>query len=254
MTIEIPQQKFGFLRNKFCNSLIAIFLFFNTIYVEFFGLNEYLYKQFPIIQQIVNITHYNIAHIASLLLEYKVEPFIKTWIYAGHLFADKKKIQLWEYYDYYSKNKEDENEYMMNLIGVNHNILKDSDSEYLLLIVKYKNNTVVRSEFLDVNKDNYTPLLECNTSEKPFIQVSYTHPKLEHQIDMNLDDSYYLENNELYSCAFVKRWLEYQEKEYVFDLDYEIKILDTNINEIKLDYNSYIVLKDDNYEVKSIKK
>jgi hypothetical protein len=56
-----------------------------------------------------------------------------------------------------------------------------------------------------------------------------------------------VENNEILSAAFIKRILDYQPEKYVFDMNYTLKIIDNNVNELVLNSKQYIVLNETNY-------
>ena len=77
---------------------------------------------------------------------------------------------------------------------------------------------------------------------------------METSIDLNLDKSYFIKNNELLSACFILMILSYQSQPFIFDYKYTIKIMDNDINEIKLEDGQFIRLLDKGYEIVTIKK
>ena len=159
-----------------------------------------------------------------------------------------------ENYDHYYEELIDNTSLLAEQLNNNYQVLNSVSTDYTLFTMTYKDQYIVRSEFLDLQNNNFEKMLFNEKVKKPFVKISYIEPNSEVSIDMNIPDSYYLENNELFCATFVKRYLEYQNKPYNFDLDYQIYIMDSDINEFTLSNEEYIVITKDGYEVKSKKK
>ena len=82
-----------------------------------------------------------------------------------------------------------------------------------------------------------------------FLSVEYSHPEMTSPLILEIDNGFWLEGNHLFSAAFVKRCLEYQNKPYYFDINYKLKIMDDNINMFEMTSESYIVVDKDGYTV-----
>ena len=84
-----------------------------------------------------------------------------------------------------------------------------------------------------------------------FLAVSYTHPCMPNKaIDIQIPVEDYREKNEILSCAYILRLLEYQpDKNTVFDNRYTIKIIDQHIKQVDLTYNQYIRMDAKSYEI-----
>ena len=95
-------------------------------------------------------------------------------------------------------------------------------------------------------KDNW------EKSNVSFISVNYVHPKMNSPIALNIDKSMLLTQNELFTPTFVRRYLDYQEEEFVFDMNYLIKIIDSDINMIELTSNQYIRIDKDKYAIEKL--
>ena len=250
----LAASKFSFFKNKVCDTLIGFMFFINALYVDVMIFFNFLYKSSPFLKHIADVAKYNSQIIHSILFEYKIEPYHKLWINISYLQADIDNIYLIENYDDYYEELVCNKQLLNEQINTNYQVLSSVYCDYKILIMTYKGQYIVRSEFLDLQDNNFEKMLFNEKVKKPFLQITYIEPNNKVSIDMNLPESYYLENNELFSATFVKRYLEYKNKPYNFDLDYEINIMDSDINQITLTNEDYIVITKDGYEVKSKKK
>ena len=95
---------------------------------------------------------------------------------------------------------------------------------------------------------NYDPKI----SDVEFILVEYVHPRIPQGIIFNIPRGYYLVGNELFSPAFIQRYLELQKKYYVFDEDYELIFVDHLCEKKVLNYKQYIVLSVEGYTINNV--
>ena len=112
-----------------------------------------------------------------------------------------------------------------------------------------KSNRVKNVKICSItNKDN---LLQFSNdfSDVRFLTIQYTHPKMNYTIYINLPNDYFICNNEILSNTFVKMWLEHQPIKYEYDMNYLIKIIDYNINQIDLTSNQFIVIYKNQYNI-----
>jgi hypothetical protein len=82
-----------------------------------------------------------------------------------------------------------------------------------------------------------------------FLSIEYEHPSMENTISLVLDKRYLIAGNELFSPCFVLKCLNYQNEPFIFDTDYTLTILDSDIKTITLSNKNYIRLNNSNYEV-----
>ena len=71
-------------------------------------------------------------------------------------------------------------------------------------------------------------------------------------IFIDIDKEYYYAYNEILSPLFIQRYLEYQPLNYIFDMDYELEVMDNDINTHVLTSKQYILLADSTYTIKNI--
>ena len=78
-----------------------------------------------------------------------------------------------------------------------------------------------------------------------FLSIEYSHPKLEYQLGINLDSSYYVQNNDILDSIFIANYLRknYREDSFILDDNYKINIIDQNANIFQLQNNEYIHFK-----------
>ena len=90
---------------------------------------------------------------------------------------------------------------------------------------------------------------ELEMSNVRFVSVEYTHPDLGEPIPIKLSKEYWQVGNELFSAAFLLRYLEYQSEPYLFDDRYKLVIMDGNMDIIELSLGQFIGLGATKYEI-----
>lgn len=109
--------------------------------------------------------------------------------------------------------------------------------------VYFKNKKLTTDNLLEVSNE---PL------KYSFLTIKYTHPIMKDEIFIDLDKGYYYADNEILSPLFIKRHLEHQSANYYFDMEYDIEIIDNNIESLHLKSNQYILLNETTYTVMNI--
>lgn len=114
-----------------------------------------------------------------------------------------------------------------------------------LIVGKYTDNDS-KSYYIVCTKT--VPDTVCKSNVK-FISVEYTHPSMTETIPLTIPHEMFVCGNILFTNAFVLRALFHQPTPFFFDMDYKIKIVDSNINIFELKSNECIVLKENAYDV-----
>lgn len=91
--------------------------------------------------------------------------------------------------------------------------------------------------------------LTAYKSSVSFISIEYTHPAMSEPIQIELDEKWYYDGNEILSKLFIQRYLMHQCLPYIFTDDYLVNIIDSDVNQITLNKNQYILLKPDEYKI-----
>jgi len=117
-----------------------------------------------------------------------------------------------------------------------------------LVILKYIDNYIFRKvsksalTFPRISKPITVDSIQFKQSHVKFLGVTYSHPKMTNKIDIEIPKTMCMVDNEILSPAFVLRCLKYQSQPYFFDMNYEINIIDGDINSYKIRSNQYAVL------------
>ena len=85
-----------------------------------------------------------------------------------------------------------------------------------------------------------------------FLFVEYYHPHMKGTIELTIPAGMYLVNNELFTPAHIHRMLYYTDRYFVFDLHYEIRFMDQNMEQHVLRSDEYLVITEDGYEYRTM--
>jgi hypothetical protein len=201
-----------------------------------------------------------------------IEPTTSEWINICSLVIIGQKYQLVntniiqnnhsaendvkkEYYSFY-KSFYSNYDYSRDDTNDNESVTKEH-----LFIAKLKNNKYIcKVCFPKHVKYMFDYLEESETDEKKdtmeesetsLVYVEYSHPKMTTQISVPFSNNMLQPYNELFTPAFILRQLQTQMEYYYFDMDYELIILDSNLNRICLNSKQYILWQPnpDNYTI-----
>ena len=117
-------------------------------------------------------------------------------------------------------------------------LMKCDDSCYVSRVLQEVTENVPM-DIIDIDIASRKP------SNVRFLSIIYSHPHMNHDIELQLPQAMYYVENELFSPVFVLRMLEYtvgSGSNYVFDMNYTLKILDRNVKYTELSCNEYITL------------
>lgn len=239
--------------------LTTMFLIYVDMKMRMTKVGNYLYNNFDIIKNTVDTTSYNFDKVVAEYKGYRIEPFDKHWVCISVLlqndetiFIGNKYIYL-ENYQYIKPHTTPDiskTEYYNNCIsylGKMMNPIAKNDNNIIELMITMKlDNGIANYSF---NKFIEEPTYSNIRSKASFLTIEYTHPDMKTRICMELEKDVYFTNNVILSPLFIKRYLEYQPEEYVFNENYTINLMDANINMITLTYPQSILLSKDSYTV-----
>jgi len=154
------------------------------------------------------------------------EPPLNTWYSCFSLVKSEDKYRFNEKYSY---SGEEESQF------------GGDDVEKLYISKKngYRVSKIVNAEI------NYNKVVdEPEKSRGKFINILYGHKNMSNMLTLKLDNEYLRDGNHLFSKSFVLRMLNYQysAKDYVFDDDYELKVMDGKVHTEVLNSGSYMVI------------
>ena len=102
-----------------------------------------------------------------------------------------------------------------------------------------------RGSKIATNKLGYSQIKDVpNKSKVKFISILYGHKNMSNILTLKVDPDYVRDGNNIFSKAFVLRLLKYQYSDdaYIFDEDYELKVMDGKIRTVVLRYNTFMVI------------
>ena len=202
---------------------------------------------------------YFIEYVKSFIYDYRVEPFNNNWIsisYVDQTENDKKTLSFIfdETYDqldtiHFFKDNivndycDDFNAWYNTAKAI---LLKDRKVFDCLISMRIENKYIYK--VCNIEEEAFDEL-PFELSKVKFLSIEYTHPELQKSIVIEVDKNAYLIGNEILSCTFVKRALEYSCNIKNFDTDYVLKIMDNDLKTFELKSNEYIKLEKDSYKI-----
>jgi len=119
-----------------------------------------------------------------------------------------------------------------------------------IIILKSKDKYIVR--ILKTSDSPNLSIVDCKESKCSFLSVEYSHPDMKDTITLDIPRHMMLVGNQLLSPAFVRRCLEYQPKSYVFNDEYKVLLMDSNIKQYTVNYKQYVSISEETCIVNDI--
>lgn len=239
--------------------LTKLFLIYVDTKIRVSKCGNYLYNNFDCIKNTVDTTSYNLDKITAVYNNYRIEPFNNNWVCISillkndeTLFTGNQQIYLEYYQDIKPHTTPDvsNTDYHNNCLshfGKIATSIAKSDNNVIETMVTMKLDDGTTNHSFNKSTDERT---YSNTrSKSSFLTVEYTHPKMQNRISMELEQDLFFTNNVILSPLFIKRYLEYQPEEFIFDENYTINLMDDTINMITLTYSQSILLSEDSYTI-----
>ena len=196
----------------------------------------------------------------------KIEPKCNNWIHICRISSNDQSYS--EIYDELSDTvteKDCETKYRSAYLSVLNN-----SKHY----INYKNNDECAVRLYDENHDTCVIMKKNNLYyvdicdgidsklciEAPIVKsncvpisIVYKHPDMMEEIDLLfIPNEMYCVNNCLFSKAFVRRCLEYQDKPFIFDDCYTINIIDSNVTMYTMTENHYMKILVDKFQINKL--
>ena len=220
--------------------LTKMFLVYVDIKIRMTKAGNYLYNNFDVVKNTVDTSSYKYERIKALYNAHRIEPFDKNWVCISvllkndeNLFTGNKQIYLENYQHIKPHTTTDvsKKEYYNNCLSyfgkMATSIAKSDNNVIETMVTMRLDDGITNNSF---NKNTDEPTYSNTRSKVSFLTIEYTHPKMETRITMNLDKDLYFTNNVILSSLFIKRYLDYQPEDFIFDENYTINLMDNNIN------------------------
>jgi hypothetical protein len=213
-----------------------------------------VYETFPFLKTIQNSFLYQIqcidAHIWDILIE---PPDQEVWTSISCLIVN------------YGNNIEKYKYEFEETVEIVNDIFQKKYSDYVQILSSLKQNnklenveetlTILKQKGLyqifvcNSKKNDSTDPIEPEKSSCRFLSIDYHHHHNDLCIPLKIPKTHYFIGNELFSAAYILRYLNYQKEKYYYDFDYEIHIMDLDLNIIVLKSDEYIRLGKTTYEI-----
>lgn len=248
------------LRNIDYTSIVTkLFLMYIDVKTRVSKGGNYLYNNFDVVKNTVDTTSYKLDKVKAIYNEHRIEPFDNNWVCISillnnnqALFTGNKTIYL-ENYQHINPHttpdvsKKDYYNDCISYFGKMATSIAKCDDNVVETMVTMKLDEGVINKSFNKNTENTT---YSNTRMKSqFLTIEYTHPKMKDRIVIELDKDLYFTDNIILSPLFIKRYLEYQDKEVIFDENYTVNLMDNNVNMITLSYSQSVLLSENSYKV-----
>jgi len=235
------------------NYLLSGLLLYSKFIVMLDNRKDAIFRRYPM----VKLAAVKGAYYADVLMKHvnglRVEPYSNVWTSTSSLMNDHDQIIETYHYkdtivdeivpDNLVAKIEIENRISKNYLKTIHenlgflkNAINEVDETMIVVCENDKRFVITNIQ----SSNNFTfeyPLVK--TSVK-FISITYTHPNMTQNIDIELSDDYYVKGSRILSALFIKRYLEYNCAVYFFDKRYKLIIIDNNADHIELRYGQYI--------------
>ena len=217
---------------------------------------NYLYDNNVIVKNSIDTINILKNYIYNIFYTSLKEPITQYWI--SIVYIDQNLYSNFTYTDSY-KIINDMNTTMINtnttispfinqIIKKDSNILINKNDKHICLICFINGNYLI---FINDNIIQ-SNMLKIQKSKIKILSIFYSHPSMCDTIQFKLSENIFLTNNQLFNSAFVLRCLKMQDEHYIFDNNYKITLMDSNINEYEITYNQYVHIFEDKLEIINI--
>ena len=214
-----------------------------------------IYDFDPNLKNLIDNMVYFVKYVYCLVFNQNIEPMNNNWICTSVLMKQSSKLIGDQYYfneTYEFINIDNILEPLKETSDNITSIVESCDNIIEGMITMKNGNQYINRIFVNKNEAKIETELPLVPSKHRFISVKYTHPNMDEHVFIDIDSGYYYANNEILSPLFIKRYLEYQPLIYEFDMNYELEVMDNDINTYVINSKQYILLADSTYTIKNI--
>jgi hypothetical protein len=236
---------------------------FSKLQVQFNKRFATAYENSWVVRQGTDALTYGCRYVVSQWRNVRIEPFQSQWMSVCTLSRDPEDLKITltsngdhtvefgylfdeKFYNNPDWPKDRAAESFSVSCEVHAAFSKFEDVETLMLL-KCGDLYLSRSVLTAPTKST----LSWTPSSVRFINIDYSHPKMMIPLSLTVETGFFLEGNHLFSAAFVRRCLEYQNNpsDYYFDTNYTLTIMDDQVNMRFLTSEDYVVLEKESYKV-----
>lgn len=240
-----------------------LFLYYTKVDTNISELYAFYYDNNVFFRHSVNYMQIGYNTIISNIYDYKIEPVDVNWLNIVMTFCcnndSPQKIvpKMIENYEvvYNHKNKEiTDMVFHRKMLYFNHpdDTTVSSTNPMIMYLMKYHDKYLCKHDCHGIYQQWCS---EMKIVSNPFFEIEYVDKTNDITHSIDLPRSFFVENNELLSIAFLKRWFEYTytDNTFVFNDDYVVNITDDSFETISLTKNEYILIGSAGYSIQKIK-
>jgi len=219
------------------------------------GFIKKIYNSDPKIKTIIDNVVYLIKYAYCSTYGQRIEPMNDKWICISVLLKRNASFigEEFNYNETYEfVNTDDILDPLKEMSDNISSIVESTNNTLEGMITMKIDEKYINRIFFNKNEPKMDTELPLVPSKHRLISVKYKHPNMDEPIFIDIDKEYYYTNNEILSPLFIKRYLEYQHLIYDFDMNYELEIMDNDINTYVINSKQYILLADNTYTIKNI--
>ena len=230
------------------------FVFVSTCITFFTEFAKLVYYQVKIVQISVDSIQESYTNVYNRIYNIKKEPTDLPWISFFILktkYNSETKDFMYDYCEDYFPIKNDKNDVLIEKYRI---ICEDKIREFQNSVFQTEiifSMKTFSKQFCTIYNENVMEdiKIKYDASLVRFLSIEYTHPEMKDSIPITISPSLLYEGNEILSKAFILRSLIYQPKPFVFSEDYVVKVIDSDVNQLRLKCNQYILLNKRDYIV-----
>lgn len=249
----------------------GFFIYTNCLH-QSYKLCESIYLYHPVSKVAIDIFYYAAQCVSGYYMDYRVEPYSKNWVsvlvHTRHNHDDVVNI----FYPSIPMRTTQLTEHIEPVYATNNSLLQlstfaksirdvrpvmqtaNKTPKFIdaMLFCYYDNHYI--SKIIKTNIPSHQIDVDTNAprSRVSFLSIKYIHPDQSADIPIDLPRSMFYAGNEILSSAFIKRYLEYNQTDYIMNEEYKIQIMDNMLQTFLLDKTQYILLKERNYTVMTV--
>lgn len=219
------------------------------------GFIKKVYDSDPKIKNLIDTVVYFIKYVYCSSYNQKIEPMKTNWICTSVLMKRNSYLvgEEYNYNETYEYVNTDDILDPLKEMSDNISSIVESTNNTLEGMITMKNGEkYINRIFFKKNEPKVETELPLVPSKHRFISVKYKQSNMDEPIFIDIDNEYYYAYNEVLSPLFIKRYLEYQPMIYDFDMDYQLEVMDNDINTFVLTSKQYILLAESTYTIKNI--
>ena len=221
----------------------------------------HLYNTYPFIRECADRSVYAVHFATAKAKGYAIEPYGNNWISISTIEETNRQLLMGDQYVYSEKyhfiNPESNtslavNDFYKQCMDHTCEIAKSRCKVNVLetLVTMKVFDRYLHAAYFNVDNDvKIDYALPTVAGRNQFLSVEYTHPHKKTGIVIDIPDKMYCNTSCLLTPVFIQRYLAHQDKLYFFDMNYVVKIMDTNINSFTIQSNQYIKLSERSYSV-----